>query len=274
MPDQTPKNVLITGAAQGIGRCIARHYAEAGHRVFLVDINEEELTYTAKEHLKAHSSRLAYSICNLRSLDSIRETAAKAAKFFNDHIDILINNAGIASPKWKDGKTMLDPSIMPQWQAYMETNLTAPFAMTQACLPYMKRPPEKAEDPTDPGPCVILVGSFRAHQSDPDQEGYAATKAGLIGLMHAMAVSCERWGVRVNLVAPGRVKVAHESKEGDQKGKTWEGQEGSEDAEQHPAGRAGTPEDIFHAVQYLVDAGWVTGQDLTVDGGVLRKKNR
>ena len=73
---------------------------------------------------------------------------------------------------------------------------------------------------SDAGPCIIHIGSFRAHESDPNQEGYASTKAGLLGLMHAMAVSLKSKGIRVNLVAPGRIKVGHECKEGDEKGAT------------------------------------------------------
>jgi len=70
---------------------------------------------------------------------------------------------------------------------------------------------------SDAGPCVIHIGSFRAHQSDPNQEGYASTKAGQLGLMHSMAISLAPHGIRVNLVAPGRIKVAHECKDGDEK---------------------------------------------------------
>jgi NAD(P)-dependent dehydrogenase (short-subunit alcohol dehydrogenase family) len=106
--------------------------------------------------------------------------------------------------------------------SYIETNLTAPFAVSQACIPYMKvddaEGPVESEEDSNPGPCIIHIGSFRAHQSDPNQEGYASTKAGQLGLMHSMAISLQPYGIRVNLVAPGRIKVQHESKEGDEKG--------------------------------------------------------
>ena len=124
------------------------------------------------------------------------------------------------------------------------------------------------------GPCIIHIGSFRAHQSDPNQEGYAASKAGLLGLMQAMSISCERWGIRVNLIAPGRIKVAHESKEGDESGRGWEEQVSDMDINQHPVNRAGRPKDVIDAVVYLMNAGFVTGVDITVDGGALRKKNK
>ncbi|KAJ4314855.1 hypothetical protein N0V94_006233 [Neodidymelliopsis sp. IMI 364377] len=68
----------------------------------------------------------------------------------------------------------------------------------------------------DEGGCILHISSFRAHQSDPDCEGYGSTKAGLLGLTQAMAVSCQRWGIRVNMISPGWVSVSHECKEGDE----------------------------------------------------------
>lgn len=90
--------------------------------------------------------------------------------------------------------------------------------------------------------------------------------------MHSMSVTCQAWGIRVNLVAPGRIKVAHECKEGDEKGTTFESTLTEDDVEHHPTNRAGRPGDIFEAVEYLVNNGFVTGLDMTIDGGVTRKK--
>jgi NAD(P)-dependent dehydrogenase (short-subunit alcohol dehydrogenase family) len=186
---------------------------------------------------------------------------------------MLIRTAGIADPHWKYGKTMEDEGVQDQWQAYVETNLTAPFVCSSACIPYMKALSKgDAEHTTSSGPCIIHMGSFRALQSDPNQEGYASTKAGQLGLMHSMAASCQQWGIRVNLVAPGRIKVAHECKEGDENGTKFEDTLTDDDIEHHTANRAGRPSDIWQAVEYLVKSGFVSGQDLTVDGGVSRKK--
>jgi len=263
---------------RGIGRCLARTFLTEGHRVYLLDIDDEELRHTTTVHLKKYhdSSNVDSSLCNLRDISDIRHKVLKAAEFFNNRIDVLINNGGIATPQWKDGKTMVDIETIDEWQAYIETNLTAPFAMSQACIPYMKAKSSEgisdAEHVHSAGPCIIHIGSFRAHQSDPNQEGYASSKAGQLGLMHSMSISLSQWGIRVNLIAPGRIKVAHESKEGDKMGKDWEGQNSKEDIEHHPTNRAGMPEDIADAAIYLMNAGFVTGQDITVDGGVLKKK--
>jgi NAD(P)-dependent dehydrogenase (short-subunit alcohol dehydrogenase family) len=122
------------------------------------------------------------------------------------------------------------------------------------------------------GPCIIHIGSFRSLQSDPNQEGYAAAKAGLRGLLHSQAISAEPWGIRVNLVAPGLIRATHECKEGDEKGWTWENSVEDGDHMGLPANRPGMPEDISRAVEYLIGAGFVTGQDIVVDGGATKVK--
>jgi NAD(P)-dependent dehydrogenase (short-subunit alcohol dehydrogenase family) len=168
---------------------------------------------------------------------------------------------------------MADPETSSEWIAYVETNLTAPFHLSQALLPYMKTSKNRDERKslrTGSSPCIIHVSSFRMLMSDPNQEGYASTKAGLIGLTHSMAVSLSEFGIRVNLIAPGRIRVAHECKEGDEKGKTW-GIE-ADDAEKHAANRAGMPEDIAECAEWLVGAGFVTGQSITIDGGATMQK--
>lgn len=214
------RNIIVSGGARGIGRAMTRMLLEGGHKVYIFDIDGDELQHTTKVHLKKYyeAKQLESALCDLRDVKDIREKVTTAAKFFDGCIDVLINNGGIASPQWKDGKTMEDPSTFPEWQAYIDTNLTGPFVMSQACIPYMKARMSDGNDGAHlingSGPCIIHIGSFRAHQSDPNQEGYASSKAGQLGLMHSMAISLGPLGIRVNLIAPGRIKVAHESREG------------------------------------------------------------
>ena len=152
-----------------------------------------------------------------------------------------------------------------EWQAYLETNLSAPFLLSQAVLPYMKTSNDRdtrKQMREGASPCIIHISSFRMLQSDPNQEGYASSKSGMIGLTHSMAVSLSEFGIRVNLIAPGRIRVAHESKRGDEEGLHWQIEE--DDAEKFAANRAGMPEDIAQCAEWLIGAGFVTGQSITV----------
>ncbi|KAM0231251.1 hypothetical protein ACHAPO_008629 [Fusarium lateritium] len=253
-----PKTVVVSGGARGIGRTIARYFLEKDYHVFILDIDEEELTHTTRTHLKSYydTKAVGSALCDLRNTDEIHDKIQQAAEFLGGRIDVLINNGGIAAPHWKDGKTMLDRETLNEWRAYIDTNLTAPFAVSHSTA----------------GPCIINIGSFRAKQSDPNQEGYASAKAGLLGLTHSMAVSLQPYGIRVNLVAPGRIKATHESKEGDENGVKWAHLNEDKDVEDHLSNRAGRPLDIAQAVEYMVNAGFVTGQDLIVDGGAVMIK--
>lgn len=96
IPDEL--RVVITGAGQGIGRALARHFLTKGHRVFLIDINEEELKYTATEHLKKYTrpNRVGWKVCDLGDVEQIRAAIEEAAKLFDNRIDALINNGGIS----------------------------------------------------------------------------------------------------------------------------------------------------------------------------------
>ena len=107
---------------------------------------------------------------------------------------------------------------------------------------------------------VILTGS----------QLLIAIIAALLGLTTSMAVSLQAFGIRVNMVSPGRVKATHEHQSADEKGEEWDANE--DDVESHPTNRAGLPEDIAEACEYMLGAGFVTGQNLVVDGGVSVKK--
>ncbi len=85
-----------------------------------------------------------------------------------------------------------------------------------------------------------------------------------------MAVSMAEYGIRVNLIAPGRIRVAHECKQGDEQGKEWQIE--GDDADRHVTNRAGKPEDIAECVEWLIGAGFVSAQEIILDGGVTRVK--
>ncbi|RMZ33755.1 hypothetical protein D0859_02081, partial [Hortaea werneckii] len=171
---------------------------------------------------------------------------------------------GIASAQWSAGKG----KGMEDWETmgeYLETNLTAPFAVSQACIPLheVEEQTQANDQTSDPGPCIIHIGSFRAHQSDLNQEGYASSKAG------QARADAQHGHLLAGLRDPCE-PLAHESKEGDEKGLEWAQLNEEKDVQDHPSNRAGRPEDVADAVEYLVKAGFVTGQEITVDGGATR----
>lgn len=107
--------------------------------------------------------------------------------------------------------------------------------------------------------------------SEPNNEPYSATKAGLLGLSQAMAVSLADQGIRVNALILGWINAANESKKADENGESWEDGLEKDDQAWHLTGRVGKAEDVFRAVEYLVGADGVSGSEVVVDGGVTRK---
>jgi NAD(P)-dependent dehydrogenase (short-subunit alcohol dehydrogenase family) len=323
MPSTKSKNIIITGGARGLGRCTARHLLAQPqqHKVFIIDFDVDESAYCVEQHLASYAPRVSYSITNLRKPEEIRAAVAKAAEFFGGRIDVVVNNAGVARGFFNAGNgTMEDLATGEQWQQYIETNLSAPFYVSQAVIPYMKSPNSQkepidrsndlkrthefnhlplnlhGEDKLDEGGCIINISSFRAHQSDPDCEGYAASKGGVLALTQAMSISCQRWGIRVMAISPGWVSVEHECRASDEKSaemqngsykkvaphepeavaqrmKTWASNLPDIHHRQHPAGRVGRGEDAAEMVEYVMGAGFLSGQEIILDGGANRRKN-
>ncbi|WP_426040857.1 SDR family oxidoreductase [Brevundimonas sp. TWP2-3-4b1] len=156
-------------------------------------------------------------------------------------LDLLVNNAGIAGP---DRGPMSELSLG-DWRKVTDSHLTGAFLMSRAAIPLLG----------DDGAIIHMV-STRAFMSEPNIEAYAASKGAMVALTHAMAISLGP-KVRVNAIAPGWISDGQDLR--------------PIDHEQHPVGRVGRPDDIAGAVLYLAGAGFVTGQVLTVDGGMTRK---
>jgi NAD(P)-dependent dehydrogenase (short-subunit alcohol dehydrogenase family) len=160
-------------------------------------------------------------------------------------LDLLVNNAGIAQP---DRGPMAELSLA-EWRKVTDSHLTGAFLMSRAAIPLLETAGE------GDGAIVNMV-STRAFMSEPNTEAYAASKGALVALTHAMAISLGP-KVRVNAIAPGWITDDDDLR--------------PVDHQQHPVGRVGRPEDIAGAVLYLAGAGFVTGQVLSVDGGMTRK---
>lgn len=257
----SPKNFLITGAGRGIGRGLSRLLLNAGHRVFLLDNDMKELTHTVENLSVKHTRGQDFEAktCNLRKPNEIITAVSAASKLFSGKLDVLINNAAYTDAV---GRTKLEDLGLEEWNASLETNLTAPMLVTKACLEMLAR----SEDG-----CVIHMSSTRAFMSEQNNEPYSTTKAGLLGLTQSMAVSLAGKGVRVNAILPGWINVSDECKEADERDQDWEEGLSREDHRWHLAGRVGKVDDVWRAVMFLVESEFVTGTEVVVDGGVTRK---
>lgn len=177
-------------------------------------------------------------ICDVGDEASVK---AAFAELGWDGLELLVNNAGIAGP---DRGPMADLSLA-DWRKVTDSHLTGAFLMSRAAIPLLGE-----------GSAIIHMVSTRAFMSEPNTEAYAASKGAMVALTHAMAISLGP-KVRVNAIAPGWIADGKDLR--------------PVDHDQHPVGRVGRPDDIAGAVLYLAGAGFVTGQVLTVDGGMTRK---
>jgi NAD(P)-dependent dehydrogenase (short-subunit alcohol dehydrogenase family) len=219
------KKAIVTGGAGLVGTGLCAALIEAGWEVASFDLKPG--------HEGARSV-----ICDVGDEASVK---AGFAELGWETLDLLVNNAGIASP---NRGPMAELSLA-DWRKVTDSHLTGAFLMSRAAIPLMNE-----------GGSIVHMVSTRAFMSEPDTEAYAASKGAMVALTHAMAISLGP-KIRVNAVAPGWIS--------DGKGLS------KADNAQHPVGRVGRPDDIAGAVLYLADAGFVTGQVLTVDGGMTKK---
>lgn len=270
MTQPAPLHFLITGAGRGIGRGLTRLLLAKGHRVFLLDNNKSELDHTVTTHLRPSFSPglFHFSVTNIRSASEIKSAVKEAAAFFDNRLDVLINNAAFTGSIGAVLK--FEDLSLDDWNTSLETNLTAPMLLSQACVPLLRA--DKAAG-RDLGGTIIHMSSTRACQSEPQSEAYAATKAGLIGLTHAMASSLALAGagITVNTILPGWINVADECKEADEQGVRWEDGLSEVDHKWHLSGRVGKVEDVLGTVEFLARERFVNGAQIVLDGGVSRK---
>lgn len=226
------KTILITGGAQGIGLGCVDHFLNSGWNVTAVDIQSMD----SAERLEV--------VCGDTSLEATsKQAVAKTIARFG-RLDALINNAGISTI----GKFNVEELPLEEWNRVLGTNLTGCFLMAKHAAPFLR----KAKG------AIVNIASTRAIQSERNSEAYAASKGGIVALTHAMAVSLGP-DVRVNCISPGWIETRAEARHSDA------------DRLQHPAGRVGVPQDIAGLADYLISAGFVTGQNVVIDGGMTTK---
>lgn len=252
-PDYSGHTVLITGGGAGIGRCLTLSFAQAGAQVVFADrdqeAGEETLAILAEQQLGA-----TFILADLSDQAQIERLAHQTQTLAPTGLHVLIHNAAIANAHTAH-VFGADPAAFDQ---VLAVNLAAPFHLTRLLKASL----------IQVGGCVIHLASTRAFQSEPQSEGYAASKGGIVALTHALALSLGEHGIRVNAIAPGWIDTTQW-----QKGRPDPAIWPEEEHHQHPAGRIGRPADIAAACFFLAspDAGFITGQTLVVDGGMTRK---
>lgn len=249
-PSEQPA-VLITGGAQGIGLGIADFLVRKGYRLALAD-RDAEAGKEAMARLEKLGTVL-FRAADISDEDQVRDWVAEAMDRFG-RIDGLVNNAGISDP---DGAP-LEALELADWNRVLATNLTGHFLTVKHAAPHLR----------EARGAVVNIASTRAFQSEADTLAYAASKGGVVALTHAMAVSLGP-EIRVNAVSPGWIDVSSWKKGPPPLDETLR----PGDHEQHPAGRVGRPEDVAAMTAFLLSeaAGFITGANMMVDGGMTRR---
>lgn len=241
------KVVIITGAAGGIGRAVAKRLAEEGAKLALFDRNADGSRESVAEILDAGGIAESFVVDV-----SDRSTVARAVSGVLEKwggIDVLVNNAGIGS-----SSPFLDISD-DDWNRTLAVNLGGPFIVSQ----------EVARKMAEHGSGrIVNVTSLAAHTANSNQATYAASKGALVALTRVMAFELAPLGISVNAISPGPIDTPLA-----QTMLTPEARAARE--ERIPQGRLGTPDEVAAAVAFLAsaDAGYVNGTVLVIDGGLL-----
>ena len=240
------KVAIVTGAAKGIGRGIAEHFAKAGAKIVIADI-DEAAARAAVEAIRASGGEAIAQRTDVTSWDSTQAMAAAALARFG-RIDILCSNAGIY-PEHR-----LEDMTPEQWDRVLGINLKGAFLTLKACLPQMK---------SQRGGRVIITSSITGNRTAmPALAHYAASKGGVNGFIRAAAFEVAKHNITVNGVEPGMIDTEALRAMG--------ASMIAEVGRVVPLGRIGRIEDVAQTMAFLASdaAGYITGQTIVVDGGM------
>jgi NAD(P)-dependent dehydrogenase (short-subunit alcohol dehydrogenase family) len=248
--DLTGRVALITGGNKGLGKAMARGFAEAGADVVIASRHEDELKSALAEILEGTGRRGAYFVTDV----SVRAEVSKLARLALDtmgKVDILVNNAGMNAPQ------AIDAIADETWDRVVEVNLSSAMALTRALVPQMK---ERRWGR------VVHISSIMGQVSKEKRNVYSATKAALIGMVRATALDLGPFGITANCLAPGPFLT-------DMPASVLSAAEKQTFADRTALGRWAEPGELVGPALLLCsDAGsYVTGQTLFVDGGYLAR---
>jgi 3-oxoacyl-[acyl-carrier protein] reductase len=242
--------VLVTGAGSvdGIGFAAARSFARQGADVFVMGLGDR--VHARADELRARGHAAHAASVDLTDPEAVERGIDQVVAALGG-LDVLINNAGMVSASQDASAESggVDALTFDGWRSALHRNLDTAFLVSKAALPHLRA--------SHHGRIVMVssvTGPVMAMRADA---AYAAAKAGMVGLMRALAIDEAAHGITVNAVAPGWIatgsQTAHEAEQG----------------LRTPMGRSGTPEEVASAICWLAspEAGYVTGQVIVVDGG-------
>ena len=241
------RTAIVTGAAQGIGRAIARGFAREGASVVIADVNEESAS-AVKNEIEAGGGRAMAIRTDVSNENSVQAMAKESLAEFG-RVDILVNNAGIFPTSSVEKMSEED------WDRVIGTNLVGAFLCAKAVVPkFLEQGSGR----------IISLTSGRAFQGAKNGAHYAASKAGIIGFSKSLALELAPHGSTVNVICPGITDTAqprgHQTEE-----------EMYAQGQRIPLGRIGQPEDLVGPAVFLASgaAAFVTGQTILVNGGSI-----
>ncbi len=243
--DLNQQVAIVTGAAGGLGRAISLSLAACSAKIACVDVNEQTLAETVEAVRNAGGTAEPF-VCDVTDSDRVNEVVGEVIEKLGS-VDIMVNNAGITRDniivRMKDE----------QWDSVININLKGTFLFTRA----VARPMMKARRGR-----IINIASVAGLMGNPGQANYSASKAAVVGLTRTVARELAGRNVTVNAVAPGFIATDMTAKMGPEILAAVQ--------KQIPLGCLGKPEDISDAVLFLASeaASFITGQVLTVDGGL------
>jgi 3-oxoacyl-[acyl-carrier protein] reductase len=238
---------LVTGAGRGIGHAIAVRLGKEGARVACVSRSESNAKRTSDE-LNANRADTAKSYAvDVSDHNAVEKIGAQILEDFGQ-VNILVNNAGVT----RDGLAMR--MSLEDWDAVINTNLRGAFSFTQSVIRAMIKQRSGR---------IINISSVIGLMGNAGQTNYAASKAGLIGLTKSLARELASRGITVNAIAPGYISTDMTNALSEEIQKSIQ--------DKIPLKRVGSPDEIAAAVAFLAsaEAGYITGQTLCVDGGIV-----
>jgi len=247
------KVAFVTGAARNVGKGIARRFAREGAHVVLNDVDADAVSRLADEWEKEDLS-VSTAACDMSDAEAIT-SAVKAAADEHGRLDVLVNNAVVLPEKGEREPFLKLPGQA--WREFTSRNLDALFFATQAAARIMARQRSGS---------IISISSNGAIMAHRRSIAYDSVKGALEAFTRAVAVDLGPWGVRVNAIRPIAVREVQPA--------------GSDEAERDnrlgemvPLGRIARPRDVAWAAVFLAadDGEYVTGQVITVDGGMLEQ---